>query len=272
MDLKKKNKTIFNGLLVFTNLFNLMGVAINNPLRELAAYPALITSIVGLANPNAEGINKAIPITSLISSFFSVATSIGTMFHDFVSDKTDATSKYINNWHPEYTFGRFAHKCLRNINRVGRLASSIASSVMSIMALAQNLTMSSPIMQALSWLNIGTFIFNQLSAVTWWGSNIAGGINSVVKDMKDDEYMKNLPKKVRTFNKEELIDHVLYSTIYLTVTKPNQAAEPNISLKDYLLGTDPNVSKPFRPVVNAKKDEWSKDFNILENTWNFLSR
>jgi hypothetical protein len=48
MKLKEKNKTIFNGLLVLINLFNLMEVAINNPLRKLAAYPALIKALLAL--------------------------------------------------------------------------------------------------------------------------------------------------------------------------------------------------------------------------------
>jgi hypothetical protein len=197
------------------------------------------------------------------------------MFHDFVSDKTDATSKYINNWHPEYTFGRFAHKCLRNINRVGRLVSSIASSVMSIMALAQNLTMNSPIMQALSWLNIGTFIFNQLSAVTWWGSNIAGTINIVVKNIQDVNHISNLQYNNFVF-KDKLFflscDQILniedYDKCNITVLikNPNDPACSYKPLGTYLL------EQNFRLAVNQKKDQWGKDLNILENTWNFLSR
>jgi hypothetical protein len=78
--LKKENDTITNKILVKSNNFNLLGLFIATPISVLTNIYIFIASIVGLSNPNANGINKLVPISSLFASCLNIAIQLVRFF------------------------------------------------------------------------------------------------------------------------------------------------------------------------------------------------
>jgi hypothetical protein len=264
--LKKENDTIINKILVKSNNFNLLGLFIAAPISALTNIYTFIASVVGLAYPTADGINKVIPISSLFASCLNIATSISQIFHNFVSEKTDSRSKYLFNLHPEYTFGRFASKCLQFINIIGVLSSSIASSVMSVIALTKDLTMNSDIMKAISWLNIGTFAFNILSNIILSIDQSIGKTKSFAELKNNVDYLDNIPNNFQQVikngsKKKEVGFFDYFMHAYHNISKFK--LPKNLDIKEIPEYIEEKIYN--EPISNAEKIQYLIDQSTLDD-------
>jgi hypothetical protein len=197
---------------------------------------------------------------------------------------------------------------LQFINIIGVLSSSIASSVMSVIALTKDLTMNSDIMKAISWLNIGTFAFNILSTIISFIDQSIGNTKSFAELKNNVDYLDNIPDNLRNAiengSKQKEVgffDYCMHAYHNISKFKLPKYIEEKISNKavsnvekiQYLIDQstlddkNPNLAKgndgtsikdyvlntkPFTPAKNYQKSQWSDKFSLAENTWNMLSR